>query len=230
MCFSFYIIHGHGQLRACFNNVGLLRARKGDFRGALTAYTSAATAAGGNDGAAEFNLAVTLEQLKEYEEATYNYARAAVKSPNEAVVPRIHGRMCTRLGRTNDAQEIYKQAAARGVWQQWQQRSAHIVHNLTAQPWHWPVSPADSKGGASDAGVAPSRGVVHRIIADLEAAFPEILAEVLALPEVGALARKSICCPLATDNLLENTDGVPHPPPPPISVLSGRQPATFYLC
>ena len=32
--------------------------------------------------------------------------------------------------------------------------------------------------------------------------------------------------PLATDNLLENTDGVLQPP---ISVLSGRHPATFYI-
>lgn len=30
-----------------------------------------------------------------------------------------------------------------------------------------------------------------------------------------------------TENLLENTDGVLRPP---ISVLSGRQPATFYIC
>ena len=34
--------------------------------------------------------------------------------------------------------------------------------------------------------------------------------------------------PGATENLLENTDGVLRPPP--ISVLSGRQPATFYVC
>ena len=34
--------------------------------------------------------------------------------------------------------------------------------------------------------------------------------------------------PLATDNLLENTDGVLRPSgPPSVSVLSGRQPATF---
>ena len=32
--------------------------------------------------------------------------------------------------------------------------------------------------------------------------------------------------PFATENLLENTDGVLRP----ISVLTGRQPATLYLC
>ena len=36
--------------------------------------------------------------------------------------------------------------------------------------------------------------------------------------------------PLATDNLLEHTDGVLRPPHQSFSVLSGRQPATFYLC
>ena len=41
--------------------------------------------------------------------------------------------------------------------------------------------------------------------------------------------------PLATENLLENTDGIPRslwstPSEHPRVVLSGRQPATFYLC
>ena len=36
--------------------------------------------------------------------------------------------------------------------------------------------------------------------------------------------------PLATEKMLENTDGVLRPPSPPISVLSGGATATFYLC
>ena len=48
--------------------------------------------------------------------------------------------------------------------------------------------------------------------------------------EVG---RRPVEIPLATYNLLENTDGVlrtPPPSPPPIIVRSGRHSATFYLC
>ena len=48
----------------------------------------------------------------------------------------------------------------------------------------------------------------------------------------GAAGRsKSIYCPLATENLLENADGVGAPPlEHRSSVLSGQQPAAFRLC
>ena len=92
-------------------------------------------------------------------------------------------------------------------------------------------------------GAISGGGATSRLLVDYPEPQRSDILDTMFSPVAGA-GRTPPFPPLATDYLLDNTDGVllRHPPAAaaaaaverseehPIGVLSGRQPATFYLC